>query len=618
MNKCRIVCAIAVIGFALSTTGSLPAQIDKTVSFAKDPKDRVGVDSIEVSADGTRLVAYLNDGIGELAISDVNTGNILIRIPVHIQNRSVREFALSPDNHTLAVGVYDSENYLIALIDIRNGDVGRKIPGRSPIAFSKDGKLVAAVDPKGESVIVVDAASGETKATIKSKSENQIQDMKFSPTEDALAIASEDTADAISVWNPLTGTLIKSSKSLIKPATKLAFTPDGQRLFASHHNFNQLTECDAHSLRPTAIIPTETGCDVIDLSADGKLLAACGNGTFQLWNRESHELITTTRSESISSVAFTKDAKNLLTINGGDSVLYWDWKSLTRTLKPTEVIQSPPSGSVRQAYLPNGKTLIASLGGKLAILNAQTHKERGVITPHDQSRVSYEWFQVIGNGKYVACRPSFDHSLDIWSLQNFQFQTKIPTGDSHEPVAFSPDGKYFAGPMGRSKVGIFNAADGKFLRPLKTDCADVGGYSPDGKIIYGGFKTWDAATGEEMLAASQTDQSPTCMAPDGKSIVGNRSGLSVWSLETGEMSYPFEIQRKEYVPEMTFSSDGKLFLAAGPEKIRVWEYPSARLVTTLVGPKYVIYGLAISPDKKTVAAYSGGDKSLYFWSLPAQ
>jgi WD40 repeat protein len=100
--------------------------------------------------------------------------------------------------------------------------------------------------------------------------------------------------------------------------------------------------------------------------------------------------------------------------------------------------------------------------------------------------------------------------------------------------------------------------------------------------------------------------------------------VRVWSVATGKLIQSLTRQSQgkfgwqEHVVSLAFSKDGAELAAGGDDGvISIWEIGAGKHLTDLVGHTDQPYGLAFSPDKKTIVSSSGGssDYSMRLWSV---
>lgn len=149
--------------------------------------------------------------------------------------------------------------------------------------------------------------------------------------------------------------------------------------------------------------------------------------------------------------------------------------------------------------------------------------------------------------------------------------------DAGAPLAFSPDGSYLAARDNANKIGIWNAATGKFLRHCP---------HPDFSRI-----------------------TQLVFSPDGTMLAGNRQGgetdsaVWVWRVTTGKLlcsyaGHPFDVYC------VAFSSDGKRCASGGVGgMVKIWDAATGREQFAIpLGRESTVWALAFHPDGRHLAA----------------
>jgi WD domain, G-beta repeat len=155
------------------------------------------------------------------------------------------------------------------------------------LAFSPDGKRLAAVDPS--KVKICDAASGQELSTFKGHA-GALHSVAFSPDGTRLAAGGDWT---VMVWDAINGQALSTLKGHTNEVTSLAFSPDGTRLASA-------------------------GMD----------------GTVRLWDAISGRELRTFKGHQgrVMSVAFSPDGMRLASA-GDDGIMLWDARTLTPNLQ---------------------------------------------------------------------------------------------------------------------------------------------------------------------------------------------------------------------------------------------------------------------------------------------
>lgn len=226
----------------------------------------------------------------------------------------------------------------------------------SSIAFSPDGKLLAAGTWCGNGITVWDAQTGQVWRKMENSSTSY--SVAFSPNGRVLAAGS---GDAISLWDLQSGTLIKTLSNPDGGMLEIAFSPDGNKLAAR-------ICCDGVALFQTGSGKVEkiirAGYDVesVAFSPDGKTLATGSveydAGGVSLWDVQTGVLRRNLRNRSHGGyIAFSPNGK-LLASGSRDDIAVWD--TGTGVLQTTLSYRGSDIHAI--AFSPDGKKIAAGGG----------------------------------------------------------------------------------------------------------------------------------------------------------------------------------------------------------------------------------------------------------------
>jgi eukaryotic-like serine/threonine-protein kinase len=236
------------------------------------------VPSLAYSRDGSWLVSgnYRDD---RLRIWDSTTARV--RKEIHGPEGTFRFVTVSPDGMRVAATAYGAQNkFHLRVCDVRSGERLFSAEGGA-LAYSPDGRWLAARDADEKTVLLLDAQTHETAARFRGH-EKLVYGATFSPDSRRLASCSQDRT--VRVWQVDIG-LCQVLRGHTDEVFAAAFHPDGRRL-ATAGRERAVWLWDLTSGEEVARLPGHTSYVwSLAFSPDGAtLVSGSGDFTVRLWD----------------------------------------------------------------------------------------------------------------------------------------------------------------------------------------------------------------------------------------------------------------------------------------------------------------------------------------------
>lgn len=236
---------------------------------------------VEVSGDGTKAAGMREDGT--IYVRDLVTGE---QRTLTAPGPTPLAFTLSADGENLAIAYPHRITLLSTITGKPTRSIESPIANASRIAFSADGRMVAAADESG-AIGIWDLGSGQAFPAIASAGKTTA--LRFAPGNRTLASANED--GSVELWDLQTGVMSSRLQKHSGAVNAIAFSSDGTLMATGGDDRTVIIWETAKGKARRTLKGHDLTVTSLAFSPDGSMLASgSGNASVVLWNVSNGQL----------------------------------------------------------------------------------------------------------------------------------------------------------------------------------------------------------------------------------------------------------------------------------------------------------------------------------------
>lgn len=530
------------------------------------------------------------------------------------------------------------------------------IGGVLSVAFSKDGKLLAIGDTKGD-IHLWRVSDGKPILTYRGH-KGWVVSVAFNP--DGTVLASSSVDQSIKLWDVETGDCLSTLQGYIGAVMAAVFSPDGEILASGHADRNVRLWRSGKCFR--VLQGHEDIVEAIAFNADGTLLASGSDDanvriwdvhtgsclkvltghediiwsvtfnphsnilasgsedrTIRLWDVKKGECnkILSGHSHTVFAASFSHDGSTLATGSGDRTIRLWDLS----TAQCFKTLTGHNHWVRSVAFHPDRLILASSSGDEMIKL---WEIESGLCIRTFQGHIGRSWSE-IGGDNQTSGNIANEHLLNLWEVTSGQ-QFRILQGYTNavRSVTFNPEQTIIASAGDDSIIRLWDTQSGKCIRYLDGHAGRVWqvAFSPSGTILAScaedcTIKLWDVSSGNCLATITEhPDLARTIVFSHDRKVVATGETSKVIKLRsviTGECFRTLE-GHQGAILAIAFSDDDRQIISSSRDRtIKIWNVQTGECLQTLE-QNHITTNISFIPLHPHIA-FGCGEREVFIWNI---
>jgi len=224
----------------------------------------------------------------------------------------------------------------------------------------------------------------------------------------------------------------------------------------------------------------------------------------------------------------------------------------------------------------------------------------------------------------VLVSAGWDTTARLWDTESFQplILLNVHAGQVNA-AAFSRDGSLLATADSQPALYLWDTATKKPLHVLKNLRGEIRSlaFGADGGTLAFNAERQihlvDPRSGQLRTAqgASAGAKTSIALSPDAARVATNGGGLTprIWNVAARKIESTLETATTVY--GMAYSPDGRSIAGGAGKTLKLWDAATGKLTAEFEGPEEPLTSVAISPDGTMLAGASSSGLSVWLWSV---